>query len=209
MPEIAQVEPLTTARALRGPFDYRLPIALREDVTVGSMLVVPFGRREVLGVVVGLAERSELGPDRLLAPLRALDQGVPRELVALAEWIAREHCSTPARALQLVLPPGAARGHGSLKRQVAELTPAGRALLEERPGPPASGSGGAPRPLTARQREILAGLRDGPRQVGAAETSRDSLRRLAARGLLLIERRPVPRPGARSPLRAPVRSLRG
>jgi len=26
---IAQVEPLTTARALRGPFDYRLPEELR------------------------------------------------------------------------------------------------------------------------------------------------------------------------------------
>ena len=50
---IAQVEPMTTARALRGPFDYRLPEELSGDVDVGSMLVVPFGRREVLGVVVG------------------------------------------------------------------------------------------------------------------------------------------------------------
>ena len=50
---------MTTARALRGPFDYRLPEELREGaVDVGSMLVVPFGRREVLGVVVGLAEHQ-------------------------------------------------------------------------------------------------------------------------------------------------------
>ena len=56
MTRVAQVEPLTTARALRGPFDYALPEALRERVGVGSMLVVPFGRREMLGVVVGLAE---------------------------------------------------------------------------------------------------------------------------------------------------------
>jgi primosomal protein N' (replication factor Y) len=203
MPEIAQVEPLTTARALRGPFDYRLPTALREDVTVGSMLVVPFGRRQVLGVVVGLAEHSELGPQRLLAPLRALEQGVPSELVALAAWIAREHCSTPARALQLVLPPGVARGRGPLKRLVAELTPAGRALLEGGQGPAAPPNGRRPRPLTPRQREILAGLRDGPRPVGAAETSRDSLRRLAARGLLAIERRPVPRRAVRPSPHAP------
>ena len=40
---------MTTARALRGPFDYRLPEELRGGVGVGSMLVVPFGRREVLG----------------------------------------------------------------------------------------------------------------------------------------------------------------
>ncbi len=76
MSAIAQVEPMTTARAMRGPFDYRLPEELRGGaVEVGSMLVVPFGRREVLGVVVGLAERSEVAEEKLLAPLRALEPG--------------------------------------------------------------------------------------------------------------------------------------
>ncbi|MCW3019027.1 MAG: primosomal protein, partial [Solirubrobacterales bacterium] len=60
---IAKVEPMTTARALRGPFDYRLPAALSGDVEVGSMLVVPFGPREVLGVVVGLADSSEIAEE--------------------------------------------------------------------------------------------------------------------------------------------------
>ena len=115
---IAQVEPMTTARALRGPFDYRLPEELRGGVVdVGSMLVVPFGRREVLGVVVGLADRSEVAEEKLLAPLRALELGVPRELVALAEWIAAEYCSTISRALALVLPPGAARRLSGRKRR--------------------------------------------------------------------------------------------
>ncbi len=108
---IAQVEPLTTARALRGPFDYRLPPDLAGGgVEVGSMLVVPFGRREVLGVVTGLSERSEVAEEKLLAPLRAIDEGpptLPIDLVALAGWIAVECCSTLARALRLVLPPGA------------------------------------------------------------------------------------------------------
>ncbi len=61
---------MTTARALRGPFDYRLPEELRGGVVeVGSMLVVPFARRQVLGVVVGLSERSEVSEEKLLAPL--------------------------------------------------------------------------------------------------------------------------------------------
>ncbi len=118
VPSIALVEPMTTARALRGPFDYRLPEELRGGaVEVGSMLVVPFGRREVLGVVVGLAERSEVAEEKLLAPLRALDLGVPGDLVALAEWIAAEYCSTISRALSLVLPPGAARRLSGRKRR--------------------------------------------------------------------------------------------
>ena len=61
MSAIAQVEPMTTSRALRGPYDYRLPDELRGGVLdVGSMLVVPFGGRKVLGVVVG-HERQQRG----------------------------------------------------------------------------------------------------------------------------------------------------
>jgi primosomal protein N' (replication factor Y) len=143
---IARVEPMTRTRALRGPFDYRLPAQLRADVRVGSMLVVPFGRREVLGVVVGLAEHSEIEEERLLAPLRALELGVPGDLVALARWIAEEYCSTFARALTLVLPPAAAQRlggrprrrlappvHAQLGRRSAsrpELTPEQRLALE-------------------------------------------------------------------------------
>ncbi|HEY2181601.1 MAG TPA: primosomal protein N' [Solirubrobacteraceae bacterium] len=118
MPSIAQVEPMTTTRALRGPFDYRLPEELRGGaVDVGSMLVVPFGRREVLGVVVGLADSSDVAAGKLLAPLRALELGVPAEMVALAGWIAEEYCSTLARALSLVLPPGAARRLSGRRRR--------------------------------------------------------------------------------------------
>jgi len=117
---IARVEPITTARALRGPFDYLLGEELVGRTRVGSMLVVPFGRQKLLGVVVGLADGSELPRERLLAPLRALEPGIPPELVELARWIAGEYCSTFARALTLVLPPGAAkRLSGRRRRAVA------------------------------------------------------------------------------------------
>src|SRR6188472_1625549 len=105
MPPVAKVEPITTARALRGPFDYLCP----EGVGVGSVLVVPFGHRDVTGVVVGLAASSELADDRLAAPRRVLDHDLPPELVDLALWMADEYCSTPARGLALVSPPAGAR----------------------------------------------------------------------------------------------------
>jgi len=140
---------MTTARALRGPFDYRLPDELCGGaVGVGSMLVVPFGRREVLGVVVGLAERSEVAEEKLLAPLRALDLGVPGDLVALAEWIAAEYCSTISRALSLVLPPGAARRLSGRKR---------RAVTRRVHLPVGARSPEPPR-LTAEQSGVLAAL---------------------------------------------------
>jgi primosomal protein N' (replication factor Y) len=180
---IAKVEPLTPARALRGPFDYLLPGEM-DGVDVGSMLVVPFGRRRMLGVVVDLAEHSELPAERLVEPLAALDRGVPRDLVKLGLWAAEEYCSTPARGLALVLPPGS--GIGALPRVgirrvlAAEITAAGRAAL----------GGEGPR-LGGRQRLVLEALQGGGQT--AARLTRDAgcghstLRSLEARALITLE----------------------
>jgi primosomal protein N' (replication factor Y) len=153
---IAKVEPLTTARALRGPFDYRLPAEMA-GLEVGSVVRVPFGRRRVLGVVVALAETSELPPERLAEPLEALEAGVPAELVRLGLWVAREYCSTPSRGLRLVLPPGAGvRKHRSRPRvehaEVAAPAAAAGLLPEQRRAVEAivaalEGEAGAPREL--------------------------------------------------------------
>src|SRR6476659_10431282 len=136
---VARVEPLTTARALRGPFDYRIPAEM-EEVGVGSVLRVPFGPRRILGVVVELADTSELPPERLAEPLEALEAGTPPELVRLGLWVARDYCSTPSRGLQLVLPPGTGAGGQRVRSRtelVVGITPAGEAALagDERLGP--------------------------------------------------------------------------
>ena len=73
---------------------------------------MPFGGRRSLGVVVDLAGESELADDRLAEPDEVLAASIPADLVALAEWMALEYCSTAARALSLVLAPGTAEGVG-------------------------------------------------------------------------------------------------
>src|SRR5579863_7861261 len=152
---------------------------MREHVGVGSMLVVPFGRRDLLGVVVGLAEESSIELTRLLEPREAIeDGGVPPELVELAGWIALEYCSTPARALSLVLPPGASAGVHGLERLVAELTTAGR---------DACGSGVR---LTALQRSVLERLAPGGETpVSQTGAGHGTLRRLESRGFVRLHRR--------------------
>src|SRR3954462_15398256 len=131
---IAKGEPLTSARALRGPFDYALSGDM-SAVGVGSVVMVPFARRQVLGVVVELAERSELPPERLAPPLRALEADVPPELVRLGLWVGEEYCSTPARGLALVLPPGTGTGAKQRARPrtslTATITLEGHAALRE------------------------------------------------------------------------------
>src|SRR4051794_5309000 len=175
VPPIAQVEPLTTARALEGPFDYLAPV----DAAVGQLLVVPFGRREVTGVVVGLADSSEVAPERLAAARDVLPHSVPPDLVDLARWMGREYCSTFARALQLVLPPARVRERTTLYAEGTE-----RALEGER--------------LTEGQRALLGSL---PRPAGGDLAA---LRRLERRGLVRI----APRVHRRAPQHVAVGAAR-
>ncbi|MBV9006551.1 MAG: primosomal protein N' [Solirubrobacterales bacterium] len=216
---IARVQPLTTTRAIRGPFDYRLRPE-QADVELGALLRVPFANRRALGVVVDLAGESELPLERLLEPDMVLPAGVPRDLVALAAWMAREYCSTMARCLSLMLAPGATGGVLAAEALVAEVTDAGRRLLAGAGngalssgagngalssgagnGARSSGAGAdspatnGARPLTARQLELLGRLQHhGP--TIAASLGTPALRRLERRGLVEIvsgkrERRPV------------------
>jgi len=195
---ILKVEPLTTARALRGPFDYRRPAAM-EEIEVGSVVRVPFGPRRILGVVVELAEASELPPERLAEPIEALESGAPPELVRLGLWVAREYCSTPSRGLQLVLPPGTGTGGRAVRSKVelrAEILPAGEAAL----------SGGGR--LGVKQRAVLEALRAGEMSAGelsaAVGSDRATLRRLEDRGLIATRSSRLRRAPAGSNLAAPA-----
>jgi primosomal protein N' (replication factor Y) len=165
---IARVEPLTTTRRLSGPFDYALPDG---PLDVGAIVSIPFGRQKLDGVVVDLADGSDLPPDRLVAPTAVRTDSVPRDLVDLALWMAAEYCSTPARALSLVLPPPGRP----------------RTELHALPGPREPGPEDR---LTPNQRALLDTL---PRPAGK---DLSALRRLESRGLATIEprqRRRAPR----------------
>jgi primosomal protein N' (replication factor Y) len=139
--------------------------------------------------VVEVAESSDLAPERLAEPLSALEAGATPELVRLGLWVAREYCSTPARGLELVLPPGIGRDGSQtgprLERMVA-LTEAGRAALEDGTR------------LGRRQRDALSALvQDGgaPRgeiavaELAAGTVTLETLKRLEARGLVALSAR--------------------
>ena len=180
---IARVEPLTTARALRGPFDYEIPERLGK-VGVGTVLEVPFGRRRITGVVVEMAETSAIPPEKLAQPIRVVGSGTTPELVALGRWIAAEYCSTPARGLGLVLPPGTGTGGERTRFRVEKLssiTAAGREALE-------AGTRLGPKQRLALQ-QLLEGELTGRQLAARGGIDSGTLKRLEERGL--IERRQV------------------
>ena len=192
---IAKVEPLTTARALRGPFDYRIPDHMADAVGTGSILRLPFAGRKILGVVTAMASESDVPTEKLAEPIAVLPASVPPNLTKLGLWVAAQYCSTPARGLALVTPPGTGTGSraSSLKAKsvlVARITDEGRAALEA-----------TDVRLNDSQRAALTGLATEPNGVRAPEAKQrigattQQLRRLEERGLLAIteqqERREV------------------
>jgi len=175
---IARVIPLTQTRAIRGLFDYSLTSAL-EAAGVGSLLRVPFAGRTILAVVAEMADTSEVPPEKLATAEALLPAALPPDLVQLAVWMAHEYCSTPARALEVVLPAGATRGLREKQVLIAHVTDRGLEAL---------GDGTR---LTAGQREALEALADHP--APASEIGTQLLRRLESRGLVTLDLEVQPR----------------
>ena len=177
---IARVEPLTQARALRGPFDYRIPAEMPE-VGVGSVLLVPFGRRRILGLVVDMAaaQRAAAGAAggaardaRVGRSRRAGEPGALGRGPVLLDPGARPGAGAAAGHRDRG-EAAAARAPATLL--IAELSPAGRAR---------SGRAGWPAARTASSGRARGALADGP--LTAAEVARSRGRRprhpRAARG---------------------------
>ena len=122
----ASVYPLVAARAVAREFTYEVG----EDVEVGSIVVIPFGRTRARGIVVELQKAPPPGVDARQA--EAVVGSIPPALVELARWLADYYGSTPARALALVAPR-------LPKRRKEQLPPGERqALVDATPIPVAS-----------------------------------------------------------------------
>jgi primosomal protein N' (replication factor Y) len=129
---LASVYPLVTARAVAREFTYEVA----DDVGVGAIVRIPFGRSRARGIVVGLVESAPPGVEA--RPVDAVIGQVPPALVSLALWIADYYGSTPARALALVAPE-------LPKRRKEQAPPADRQAL-----------GGEAEPLTLAPEQIAA-----------------------------------------------------
>ena len=95
---------VTLEIALRREFDYLIPPELEGRVEVGTRVKVPFGRRQVLGCVTGLAERSDHDALKPIAKIIGAQSLVTPRVLELARWIAEYYCCAPETALKSVLP---------------------------------------------------------------------------------------------------------
>ncbi len=102
------------------PYTYAVPDELA-DLEDGEAVLVEFGRRQALGIVLGSADSSGgAAPKPIVDRVRADGPLLPGLALSLARWLASHYLAPPALVIRSMLPPGL------LERLelVAERTPA-------------------------------------------------------------------------------------
>ncbi|MHB1140227.1 MAG: primosomal protein N' [Sulfuricaulis sp.] len=109
-------------------FDYLAPVAL----TPGARVRVPFGRRELVGVVMGEVTQSELPANRLKNITQPLDDSAifPPSVLSLLQWAADYYHHPLGEVVHTALPVYLRQGRAPVASGVKlwSLTPAGKAV---------------------------------------------------------------------------------
>lgn len=175
---------------LRRLFDYLPPRGVDpRHLQPGVRLRVPFGRREIVGVLVELADTSEVPEDKLRPALAVLDREppMPAHLLELCRWTAQYYQHSLGDTLSWALPNLLRQGEPAEARVQRFWLAAPGARLDD------------PRLARApRQRQALQTLQQHPHGVlhellGQLDINKDSLDLLVEKGLATQEsRRHVP-----------------
>ncbi len=90
--------------AVRREFDYLVPLELESSVHEGTRVKVPFGPREVMGVVTAVLDESPHGNLREIIKTVGGQALVTPPILRLVRWIADYYCCAPEIAMKAVLP---------------------------------------------------------------------------------------------------------
>jgi len=118
---------------ISGVFDYSIPPALEKDIHSGALVVVPFGKQVVQGIVVEQVEIPAVEETReITAVLDTLPALTPAQL-ELGAWISHNTLNPLAACLDAMLPPGISQ-HADTLYSLSEMPGADEQLtpLEKR-----------------------------------------------------------------------------
>jgi primosomal protein N' (replication factor Y) (superfamily II helicase) len=108
-------------------FSYLVPASMVEQVLRGSRVLVPFGQRQLAGVVMGVQPHD--GEAKRRSVLRVLDAEAvfDEKLLELGAWIASYYCASAGEVYRVMAPLA-----GEIRKQLNfELTDAGRQLARQ------------------------------------------------------------------------------
>lgn len=87
-------------------FTYDIPKELQEAIRVGQLVWVPFGPRRLQGIVVELAETTDLDKTRPLEAIVYPEPLVTLQQIELAHWLSQKYLAPLSDCIWLFLPPG-------------------------------------------------------------------------------------------------------
>ncbi|MGB0549019.1 MAG: replication restart helicase PriA [Limisphaerales bacterium] len=162
--------------AVRREFDYLVPEELEPSVHEGTRVKVPFGPREVMGVVTAVLDESPHGNLREIIKTVGGQALVTPPILRLVRWIADYYCCAPEIAMKAVLPDAVRKEEEGWRERLCV-----RALPQH----------GEPPKLTKRQEDlwtIVEEWRELPLQelVRLAGTTSATIRKLEDKGLVSI-----------------------
>ena len=169
---------------LRRLFDYRAPAGVtRSALQPGMRLRVPFGRREVIGILIEVCEHTDVPVDKLKPALQLLDpqSPIPPALFKLCLWTAQYYQHSLGDTFSWALPNLLRQGEPAEQRQQRFWLAAPDASVDD------------PRLTRARrQREVLRTLAQHPHGVAhelldKLQLHKDSLKLLLEKQLVQIE----------------------
>jgi primosomal protein N' (replication factor Y) (superfamily II helicase) len=99
-----------------GVFDYHLPPELDAAVAPGCLVVVPFGKQTVQGIVVRKQAESLIQETRQVEGLLDLRPVLTPTLMSLASWISDQSLAPLGACLDMMLPPGLSQHADTLYR---------------------------------------------------------------------------------------------
>jgi len=168
---------------LPGLFDY-LPPEDGAPTPAGARVLVPFGSRKLVGVVMGHATDTDIPAEKLQPVIRPLDDSQPLfgvRLLDLLKWCWKYYKHAPGDVVLSALPPALRNAQGTLPPPPVQyrLTDEGTARLNEPAG-------------RARvQHQLLETLAEGPATVeilsGLGNHWRKALQRVQEQGWVLEE----------------------
>ena len=167
---------MTLDVAVRREFDYLVPEELEPSVHEGTRVKVPFGPREVMGVVTAVLDESPHGNLREIIKTVGGQALVTPPILRLVRWIADYYCCAPEIAMKAVLPDAVRKEEEGWRERLYV-----RALPQH----------GEPPKLTKRQEDlwtIVEEWRELPLQelVRLAGTTSATIRKLEDKGLVSI-----------------------
>ncbi|MFQ6371871.1 primosomal protein N' [Shewanella sp. YIC-542] len=183
MPQFAEI---ALPVPMRQNFTYKIPASLGQPLVAGMRVKVPFGRQQLIGLVVATSEHCTLAPTQLKSISAVLDNAplLPEPLYKLTLWAARYYLCSQGQMLTQALPVALRKGASAAPESIQyyQLTDKGAAAtLDSLKRAPA-------------QQKVLRQLQHGElstEEAQALELSKTALKALIAKEWIELKQRPL------------------